>query len=69
MKGRLHLYILIEGNGAYVCVLRCSVVLSFVAPCTVACQAPASTEFPRQQYWSGCHFLLQGVFLTQGLNP
>ena len=69
MKGRLHLYILIEGNGAYVCVLSCSVVLSFVAPCTVACQAPASTEFPRQQYWSGCHFLLQGVFLTQGWNP
>ena len=25
-------------------------------------------EFSRQEYWSGFHFLLQGVFLTQGLN-
>ena len=24
--------------------------------------------FPRQEHWS-CHFLLQGIFLTQGLNP
>ena len=22
-----------------------------------------------QQYWSGCRFLLQGIFLTQDLNP
>ena len=25
-------------------------------------------EFSRQEYWSGCHSLLQGIFLTQGLN-
>ena len=24
--------------------------------------------FSKQEYWSGCHFLLQGIFLTQGLN-
>ena len=35
---------------------------------TVGCQAPVSMGFPRQEYWSGCHFLLQGIFLTQGLN-
>jgi len=23
----------------------------------------------RQEYWSRLHFLLQGIFLTQGLNP
>ena len=23
----------------------------------------------RQEYWNGCHALLQGIFLTQGLNP
>ena len=34
----------------------------------VAHQVPLSTGFPRQQYWSGCHFLLQGIFPTQGLN-
>ena len=25
--------------------------------------------FSRQEYWSGLHFLLQRIFLTQGLNP
>ena len=24
--------------------------------------------FPRQEYWSGCHCQLQGIFLMQGLN-
>ena len=24
--------------------------------------------FPRQEYWMGCHFLLQGIFLTWVLN-
>ena len=30
-------------------------------------QAPLSTGSSRQEDWSGCHFLLQGIFLTQGL--
>ena len=25
--------------------------------------------FSRQEYWSGCHALLQGIFPTQGWNP
>ena len=30
---------------------------------------PISMGFPRQEYWSGfCHFHLQGIFMTQGLN-
>ena len=37
-------------------------------PWTVAHQAPLSVEFFRQEYWSGCHFLFQGIFLTQGSN-
>ena len=36
---------------------------------TVACQAPLSMESFRQEYWSGLHFLLQGIFPTQGSNP
>ena len=36
---------------------------------TAAHHAPLSLGFFRQEYWSGCHFLLQGIFLTQGLNP
>ena len=31
-------------------------------------QAPLSVELSRQEYWSGCHFLLQGIFPTQGSN-
>ena len=33
----------------------------------MACQGPLSVGFSRQEYWS--HSLLQGIFLTQGLNP
>ena len=36
---------------------------------TLACQAPLSTVFPRQEYWSGLHALLQGIFSTQESNP
>ena len=35
----------------------------------VVCQAALSMEFSRQEYGVGCHFLLQGIFPTQGLNP
>ena len=49
------------------CVL-CHVQL-FVIPRTVAHQAPLSMGFSRQEYWSGLHLLLQGIFLTQGSDP
>ena len=48
------------------CVL--SRVRLFVAPQTVACQAPLSMEFSRQEYWSGLHALLQEIFPIQGSN-
>ena len=31
-------------------------------------QAPLSMGFSRQEYWSGLHAHLQGIFLTKGLN-
>ena len=37
----------------------------FVTPWTEACKAPLSLELPRQEYWSGCHFVHQGIFLTR----
>ena len=46
----------------------CSVVSDSETPWTVAPYAPLSVEFSRQEYWSGCHFLLQGIFPAQGLN-
>ena len=42
--------------------------LTFATPWTVACQAPLSMGFSRQEYGVGCHFLLQGIFLTQEPN-
>ena len=38
-------------------------------PWTVVCQAPLSMGLPRQEFWSGWHFLLQGIFPTKGLKP
>ena len=54
LKFRVHIYYLL--------------VRSNSLPCTVACQAPLSMGFSRQEYWSGCHALLQEVFPAQRLN-
>ena len=52
------------------CVLSCfSHVLLLTTLWTVACQAPVSMEFSNKNTGVGCHFLLQGIFLTQGSNP
>ena len=34
----------------------------------VACKPPLSIGFPGENTGVGCHFLLQGIFLTQGSN-
>ena len=38
---------------------------SLQTPWTVAGQASLYMEFSRQEYWNGCHSLLQGIFLIQ----
>ena len=43
-------------------------VQCFVTLWVVACQAPLSMGFPSKNIGVGYHFLLQGVFLTQGSN-
>ena len=40
----------------------------FATPQTVAHQIPLSTEFSRQEHWSGLPFPSQGIFSNQGLN-
>ena len=50
------------------CLCMLNHVLLFVTPWTVAHQAPLSMGFSRKNTGVGCHFLLQGIFLTQGLN-
>ena len=41
----------------------------FVTLWTVARQAPLSIGFLRKNTGGGCHFLLQGIFPSQELNP
>ena len=41
----------------------------FVTPWTAACQAPPSMGLSRQELWSACNVLLQGIFPAQGSNP
>ena len=37
-------------------------------PWTVVCQVPLSMQFSRQEYCSGCHSLLKGIFPTKESN-
>ena len=47
-----------------------SVVSAYsVTPWTVARQAPLSTGFPRQEYWSGVPFPFPGDFSNPGTEP
>ena len=45
-----------------------SLVWLFATPWTIAYQAPGPWDFPGKSTGVCCHFLLQGVFLTQGSN-
>ena len=48
----------------------CSVVSdSFVTPWIVACQAPLSMGFPRQEYWSGLPVPSPGDLPDPGTKP
>ena len=46
-----------------------SCVQLFAAKWTVAPRLLCQGDFPGKNTGVGCHFLLQGIFLTQGLNP
>jgi len=41
----------------------------FVTPWMVACQAPPSMGFSRQEYWSGLPFLSTGHLPDLGIKP
>ena len=51
-----------------VCARLLSPFLLPVTPWTVAHQAPLSMDFSGKNSWVGCHFLIQGIFLTQRSN-
>ena len=42
---------------------------TLAAAWTLACQAPLFLGFSGKNAGMDCHFLLQGIFLTQGLHP
>ena len=42
---------------------------SFATPWTIACQAPLSRRFPRQEYWSGLPFPSLGDLPNPGIKP
>ena len=46
-----------------------SCVQLFATPWTEACQAPLFMDSPGKNTGMGCHFLLQGIFPSQGSNP
>ena len=48
---------------------RLSRVRLFAPPWTVACQAPLSTDFSRQEYWSGLPFRSPGDLTNPGTEP
>ena len=43
--------------------------LTFATPWTVACQAPLSMGFFRQEYWSGLPFSSPGDLPNPGIEP
>ena len=55
-------------NYQFVCV-SCSVMSDSATPWTVACQAPLSMKFSRQEYWSGLPFSSPGDLSDPGIKP
>ena len=51
------------------CMLSHSVVFTFATPWPVACQAPLSMEFSRQEYWNGLPFPFPGDLPNPGIEP
>ena len=57
-------------QGLTACTLSWSVMFDSLQPNgTVALQVSLSMGFPCKNTGVGCHFFLQGIFLTQGLKP
>jgi len=57
------------GSSVCICAQLLSPVQLFETPWTVACQAPLSMEFSRQEYWSGLQFPPPGDPPYPGIEP
>ena len=51
------------------CAQSLSHIWLFATPWTLACQAPLSMEFSRQEYWSGLPFPFPGDLPNPGIEP
>ena len=58
---------LLSGMGGGDLVTKACLILA--TPWTVACQAPLSMGFSRQEYWRGLPFLSPEDLLDSGSNP
>ena len=56
-------------KGSCVYVLSCIVVSDSATPWTIACQAPLSVGFSRQEYWRGLPFSSPGDLPQPGIEP
>ena len=52
-----------------VCTHACTVMSDFVTLWTIACQAPLSMEFSRQEYWIGLPFPPSGDLSNPRIEP
>ena len=72
LRGRVEaVFLHVRGFEDWTCVCVCvslSHVQLFSTSLTIAHQAPLSMDFPGKNIGVGCHSLLQGISLTQGLN-
>ena len=75
---RISFHLSVSSSLSFVSVLGCTGLLCaqslsrvrlFVTPWTVACQAPLSMGFPRQEYWSGLPFPPPGDLPDTGVEP
>ena len=51
------------------CIKSLQSCLTLYNPMDNSLPSSSPMGFSRQEYWSELHFLLQGIFLTKGLNP
>ena len=65
----VHLVFIMCQVRLYVCMFLLVQSCLIVIPWTVACQAPLSMEFSRQEYWSGLPFPSPGDLPDPGINP
>ena len=56
------------GNEKIVIVYLLSLVQLFVTPWNIACQAPLSMGFPKQEYWRGLPFPSAGDLPDPGIK-